>query len=295
MREIEQETTHRTVLANGLEFHHVESGTGEPLVFLHGVLGDWRTWAPQWSAFTPHFRCLAYSRRYNWPNRNERLQADHSALIEADDLLQLLDAWGISSAVLVGSSYGAFTALALAQRHPARVRAMVLLEPPMLRWAERSEFGRSALSTFDREVREPARQAFLSGDTERGTLLLTGGIVGAQNLSELPRAAIDRRLQNAASIRMLTLSSDEFPMISPEDIRTIRTPTLLLAGDQTPAIHQAVYDNLCSVMKQAQTGRIPGAGHGAARDNPTEFNRRCLNFLLNLDFTSIAKMNQATA
>lgn len=279
MHEIEQEAPHRTVLPNGLEFHHVEAGSGQPLVFLHGVLGDWRTWAPQWSAFTPYFRCIAYSRRYNWPNRNEREQPDHSALIEADDLLQLLDAWGIASAVLVGSSYGAFTALALAHRHPTRVRAMVLLEPPMLRWAERSESGRSALAKFEREVREPARQAFLSGDTERGALLLTGGIVGPQTLSELPAAAIKRRLQNAQSIRMLTLSSDEFPMITPDDIRAIRTPTLLLAGAQTPVIHEAIYNNLCSVMTQAQTGRISNAGHGAARENPTEFNQLSLTFL----------------
>lgn len=295
MHEIEQETPQRTVLSNGLEFHHVEAGSGPPLVFLHGVLGDWRTWAPQWSAFTPQFRCIAYSRRYNWPNRNNQAQPDHSALVEADDLLQLLDAWGIPSAVLVGSSYGAFTALALAHRHPSRVRAMVLLEPPMLRWAERSEAGRMALATFEREVREPARQAFLSGDTERGALLLTGGIVGAQTMRQLPHAAIDRRLQNAASIRMLTLSSDEFPMITPDDIRAIRTPTLLLAGDQTPAIHEAVYNNLCRVMTQAQTGRISRAGHGAARDNPAEFNQRSLAFLNQLGGLPVASVMHAGA
>ena len=30
---------------DGLRFHFVEAGQGPPLVFLHGVLGDWRTWA----------------------------------------------------------------------------------------------------------------------------------------------------------------------------------------------------------------------------------------------------------
>jgi hypothetical protein len=27
----------------------------EPLGFVHGVMGDWLSWAPQWAAFTPHY------------------------------------------------------------------------------------------------------------------------------------------------------------------------------------------------------------------------------------------------
>lgn len=273
MREIETEKVKRTVLPDGLEFHHVEAGQGTPLVFLHGVLGDWRTWAPQWPAFVPHFRCIAYSRRYNWPNRNDHPQPDHSAFVEADDLARLMDAWQTGPAVLVGSSYGAYTALSLAVRQPERVRALVLLEPPMLRWADFSEAGRRERAVFEREVREPARQAFLVGDNIRGVLLLTGGIVGRTAMGGLSAQSISRRLENAASIRMLTLSSDEFPMIEPHQVLGVKVPTLLLAGEQTPPIHDEVFRNLCAAMPQARTGRIPKAGHGAARDNPEVFNR----------------------
>ena len=76
---IEQETLQRVELDNGLEFHFVEAGQGPPLVFVHGVLGDWRTWAPQWPVFTPAFRCISYSRRYSVPNRNRQPSPDHSA------------------------------------------------------------------------------------------------------------------------------------------------------------------------------------------------------------------------
>jgi pimeloyl-ACP methyl ester carboxylesterase len=279
MCKIEAETVQRTELRDGLEFHHVEAGQGTPLVFLHGVLGDWRTWAPQWADFVPHFRCIAYSRRYNWPNRNDRPQADHSAFVEADDLARLMDAWQTGPAVLVGSSYGAYTALSLAVRHPDKVRALVLLEPPMLRWAEFSEAGRRERQRFEQDVREPAHQAFLEGDTIRGVLLLTGGIVGRTSMASQSAMAIARRLENAQSIRMLTLSSDEFPMIEPQALRAVRVPTLLLAGDQTPAIHDAVFRNLCAVMTQARNARIADAGHGAARDNPEMFNRVVRSFL----------------
>lgn len=276
---IERETLRRVEIPGELEFHYVEAGEGPPLVFVHGVLGDWRTWAPQWEAFTPHFRCISYSRRYNAPNRNRHPSPDHSALVEARDLEALLEAWDVAPVTLVASSYGAFTALALALARPQRVRAMVLAEPPMMRWADLSAQGREARAAFDRDIRLPAREAFLCGQDEEAVRLLTGGIAGAQVAAGFSAEAMRRRQENGLAIRMLTLSSDEFPWLAPQDIAALQIPTLLVAGERTPAIHDTVFRSLCGVMRQAQVCRIPDAGHGAARDNPQAFNRAVLAFL----------------
>lgn len=280
MGAIDRVPLRRTVIAGGLEFHHVEAGEGLPLVLVHGALGDWRTWAPQWEAFTPQFRTLSYSRRYNQPNRNTQPSPDHSARVEAADLAALLQAWQATPAVLVGSSYGAFTALALAVERPELVRALVLLEPPMLRWADLSPEGRAAREAFDREVRLPARAAFEAGDDARGVALLGAGIVGSAAQQAMDPELARRRAANALALKRLTLSSDEFPWISPQQVRAVAVPTLLLAGERTPPIHATVYRNLCAAMPQAEQGLIPGAGHGAARDNPAAFNARVLDFLV---------------
>ncbi len=71
----------RTRLDNGVELHWAAGGHGEAVVFVHGVMGDWLAWAPQWPAFTAAFRCWTYSRRYNYPNANTQPSPDHSALI----------------------------------------------------------------------------------------------------------------------------------------------------------------------------------------------------------------------
>lgn len=276
---IEQEKLHRIEIPGGFEFHWVERGSGEPLVFVHGVLGDWRTWAPQWMSFTSHFRTISYSRRYNFPNRNEQPSPDHSALIEAEDLVALLQAWHATPTIFVATSYGAYIALALAIRSPTLVRALILTEPPMLRWAELSIEGKAAREAFDREVRLPARAAFERGDTEEAVLRLTGGIAGADAVRRIPAEAMSRRMENERALRMLTLSTDEFPWLDPNDVAAVRAPTLLLAGEQTPAIHATVFANLCAAMPQAEAHRIPNAGHGAARDNPNAFNRLVLDFL----------------
>ena len=38
-------------LPSGVELAHDVAGQGHPLVFIHGVMGDWRSWDPQWPAF----------------------------------------------------------------------------------------------------------------------------------------------------------------------------------------------------------------------------------------------------
>jgi len=90
------------------------------------------------------------------------------------------------------------------------------------------------------------------------------------------------RLQNVRAMRMLALSSDEFPLLAPEDLAALPMPVLLLAGERTEPIHDATFRNICAAMPNARTARIPGAGHATGRDAPEAFNRTVLEFLSGL-------------
>ena len=276
---LEALTLKRTVLNNGLVFHHAEAGVGMPVVFLHGVLGDWRTWAPQWADFVPHFRCISYSRRYSVPNCNRMDSPDHSALAEAEDLEALLAHWQAAPAVLVGASYGAYTALALAAHRPELVRALVLVEPPVMRLADGSTEGRAIRGDFDKRIRLPARQAFEAGDDARAVWLLTEGILGGTDLSQQSTTAMGQRLENAESLRRVTLSSDEFPALDMERLSNLEVPVLLLSGEHTPPIHDVVFRALTQALPRAESRKVPSAGHGVARDQPATFNSLSLEFL----------------
>lgn len=265
-------------LPSGVELAHDVAGQGPPLVFIHGVMGDWRSWDPQWPAFTARFRCVRYSRRYNHPNRNTMPSPDHSALHEAEDLLGLLDHLGWERAILVGSSYGSFAALALALRHPQRCAALALSEPPMMKYAQRSGAGRETEARFRAEVIEPANAAFRRGDDEAGARIMTGGING-QSVATLTPEAMQRRLQNIGAMKTLALSRDEFPWLPPEQLAALPMPVLLMAGERTPPIHAEIFRNVCAAMPQAERVLIAGAGHGTSRDNPAAFNARVLDFL----------------
>jgi esterase len=265
-------------LPNGVQLHTVREGQGAPLIFIHGAMGDWRSWAAQWSAFTPHFDCISYSRRYSFPNQNPMSSPDHGALHEAQDLQLLMDAMGLERAVLVGSSYGAFTALALAVQSPERVDAVVAVEPPMMKYAQRTPEGLAVAETFRREVIDPANAAFRAGEDERAAQIMTGGINGGQSAVNTG-TAMARRLQNLRAMKMLALSSDEFPWLSPAQLSGLPMPVLLLAGRQTQPVHRVIFENVCAAMPQAQHGWVDGAGHGVTREQPDIFNRLALAFL----------------
>lgn len=265
-------------LPNGVQLHAVRGGQGTPLIFIHGAMGDWRSWGAQWGAFTAHFDCISYSRRYSFPNHNDMPSPDHGALHEAQDLRLLMDAMGIGRAVLVGSSYGAFTALALAVQAPERVQAVVAVEPPMMKYAHRTPEGHAAAEAFRREVIEPANAAFQAGEDEHAAQIMTGGINGGQSAVN-SGTAMARRLQNLRAMKMLALSSDEFPMLEPHELGRLTMPVLLLAGRQTQPVHRAIFENVCAAMPQAGHTWVDGAGHGVTREQPDIFNRLALDFL----------------
>jgi pimeloyl-ACP methyl ester carboxylesterase len=241
-------------------------------------MGDWRSWEAQWSLFTAHFDCITYSRRFSFPNQNHQPSPHHSALDEAQDLAYLMDLLQLERAILVGSSYGGFTALALAVKSPQRIHAVVAVEPPMMKYAYFTPEGRAVAESFRKETIEPANAAFRAGDDVKAAQIMTGGINGAT--SQLASgAAMDKRLQNLQAMKMIALSSDEFPLIEPTQLAALPMPVMLLSGLKTQAVHKAIFDNLVQAMPNAQAIRVAGAGHGVSREQADFFNETVKHFL----------------
>jgi pimeloyl-ACP methyl ester carboxylesterase len=95
-----------------------------PLVLLHPGVGDSRIWDDILPALTHDFRVLRYDARgYG------KSPAPDAAFTLVDDLITVLDHFGVARAPIVGSSQGGDAALALAVTHPARVSALVLICP----------------------------------------------------------------------------------------------------------------------------------------------------------------------
>ncbi|MFJ4671136.1 alpha/beta fold hydrolase [Kitasatospora purpeofusca] len=81
----------------------------------------------------------------------------HSLAQQVEDLAELLDAWELPEAVLIGHSYGTDLASRFCLRHPDRVRAVLLMCGPFVgdwRTGERAERDRRMSTAQQRRLRE---------------------------------------------------------------------------------------------------------------------------------------------
>ena len=269
------------IRVNGIELHYIEQGQGEPLILLHGGQGDYRSWEPQMKVLSPQFRVISYSRRYHYPNNNPLTANYHSAYTEADDLAALIRKLRLGRVHLIGTSIGAFTALALAVNHPEMVRSLVLAEPPVHEWVKDSPNGAAAYQEFMTTIWEPATEAFKTGDDQGAMRILVDGLGGKGRFDKLPPEARAAAMQNSRFFKANTLSSDPFPNLSKDKVRRLRIPVLIITGENTITIHKLVNEELARLLPKAEQATIPKAGHFSPRENPQAFNEAVLKFFAN--------------
>jgi pimeloyl-ACP methyl ester carboxylesterase len=111
---------------DGVRLHYVERGSGDPLVLLHGngsMVQDFES-SGLLDMAAAKYRVIAFDRPGYGHTTRPRNRV-WSAEAQADLINEALKELGASPAVVLGHSWGASVAMALALRHPASVRALV--------------------------------------------------------------------------------------------------------------------------------------------------------------------------
>jgi non-heme chloroperoxidase len=269
---------------NGTELHYVERGEGTPLVFVHGGLGDFRTWLPQVESFSEQYRAISYSRRAHypnpWPHDYKSAMAVHVEDLAA--LIEKLVGGPSPRAHLVGNSYGAYICLLLALRHPGLAHTLVLAEPPVQPMLRRLPGGRLLLEEFERDAWRPAGEAFARGDMEGGVRLFIEGAVGREEWEKLTPRVRAAMMKDAPEMAVSATSPDyeaRMPDLTCEDVAQIKAPTLLLYGERSPRMYRLINDELARCLPHAEQATIPNAAHVLHSHNPDEHDRLVLDFL----------------
>jgi len=271
----------RSIRVEGADLAYVERGNGAPIVFVHGSVNDYRSWRGQLATFGERYRAVAYSRRYHWPNQPPRLGDAFSAEQHAADLGALLAALDLAPAHLVGSSYGALTAMTLAVARPQLVRSLVLGEPPLLPWLARRPECAALMDSFMETAFRPAAESLARGDAEDGIRSFIDGVIGSGAFDRLPPPARAMMLDNAAVERLESATPPEryFPPLTPDDVAGLPMPVLLIEGERSPRMFGLITDELASALPTAERAVVPDASHGMHGQNPEAYNAAVLAFL----------------
>jgi 2-hydroxy-6-oxonona-2,4-dienedioate hydrolase len=144
------------VAADGVRYHLIELGSGDPTVFLHGG-GPGCT---AWTDFGPVAPLFAADRRCYLVDILQYGKSDKCVItgpmwdFHAAKTVALLDTLGVERADFICNSWGGTIALNLAAKYPDRVRSLVVtgsmpvFHGPLAPLPERSRRGRNARDTY---------------------------------------------------------------------------------------------------------------------------------------------------
>jgi len=114
-------------LANGVRLHYVQQGpvAGPAIIFLHGYSDSSGSFGRVMPLMSPHLRVIAPDLRGH--GDSDRPDSGYRIDDLAGDVVQLMDALNVPSAVIVGHSMSTFVARRVYEIAPERVTRLVLL------------------------------------------------------------------------------------------------------------------------------------------------------------------------
>jgi pimeloyl-ACP methyl ester carboxylesterase len=249
----------RMLEAAGTQFPMVTAGEGEPVLFVHGALGDYRKWDGLWEHVAAGHRFMAYTQRWfgtsAWPE-DKPFARD----VQDDDLVAILQALG-EPVHLVGLSNGGPVVLRAALRAPELVQSIVLYEPTLFDVLFESPEGEAAVDQFFAGEGDTSA-AVAAGDDEEAARELIEMIYalpegGFDTLDPVQKAMV---LDNAHTMPLLWNAPDPTPLTC-EDLAAIRVPVLVVHGAETLPLWKLSSRTIADCVPNAQLAMIEGVGH----------------------------------
>lgn len=227
-----------------------DPGEGAPTVVLvHGSLDRAAAFA-RVQRHLEDLRVLRYDRRGY--GRSLAIGPAPSFAAQVDDLAGVI---GDRPAVVVGHSLGGVIALALAQRSPVLVRAVVAYEAPMAwtHWWPAATAGSAAMAA--------------TGDGADAAERFMRRMIGDERWEALPaRTREQRRSEGPALVAELRSIRD--PDAPPYAPGAVTVPVVVAHGTTSASHHRRTARELARLVPHGELVVVEGAGHGVHLSHP---------------------------
>lgn len=233
---------------NGIQLYFETFGQGEPVLLLHGALGNANYWGNQVPVLAKKYRVIVIDARGH--GRSTRDGKLFSYRLLAADVIALLDLLKIDKVSIIGWSDGGNTALQLAIQHPERLRRLFIFSANYKPSGYRLDVDQN--DNFVRYI-ELARRDYLR---------LSGKPHGYEIF-----------------LQLLSIFWGSEPDFSAEQLKHISLPIIIAAGDHDEAIRREHTEALARMIPSAKLLILPDVSFFAMWQNPQLFNQALLLFL----------------
>jgi len=233
-------------------------GAGPPTLLVHGFPLDHTMWRETWAGLADTATCIAPDLR---GFGQSRLPFDDRLTMEqhADDLARLLDHLGVARAHVVGLSMGGYAALAFADRHPARLRSLALVDS---RAEGEDEAGRARRDAAVERLLEVGRGAF---GRELCAKLVAPGAAATVRARLLTTIEATPYETIAAALRGMRDRPDRTGVL-----RGLAVPFLAVCGELDALTPPPFSEAMAAAAPRGRCVLVPGAGHMAPMERPRE-------------------------
>lgn len=247
------------------------TGSGPPLLLVHGAMQDHTRWEEIAAPLEEHVTVVTFDRR----GRGQSGDGDAYAIErEYEDIIAVLALVGRPSAVL-GHSYGAACALGAALLTD-QIDKLILYEPAVLegvRGFYTSEPIVTALRTVERQLG--------AGEVDVALVTVMRDVVGVpaadiETMRAMP--AWPGRVAAAHTV-LRELQAEATWIFDPARYRDLAAPTLFLTGSESLRIAREGTEALDAALPNSAIVVLEGQGHGAITTAPELFVREVLKFL----------------
>ncbi|WP_331236411.1 alpha/beta fold hydrolase [Natronorarus salvus] len=251
---------------DGTEIAYERTGSGPPLVLVHGTTADHTRWDPVRPALEEQFTVYAMDRRGRGESGDA---ADYELDREFEDVAAVVESID-EPAVLLGHSYGALCSLEAALRTDD-LRALVLYEPP-IRVGDQELHSEDVLAEM---------RALLDDDEHERALVLFLREVAMFSPTQLDalRSAPNwpARVSAADTAYRETRASGQYEF-DPTRFAAMTTPTLLLVGGESPQYYEDATDAVARALPDSRVVTLDGQQHVAMNTAPALFVDEVLAF-----------------
>jgi pimeloyl-ACP methyl ester carboxylesterase len=259
------------ITATPIDTFYLDAGSGDPVVLLHGSgpgVSAWANWQHTIPALMQEFRVLAPDIvGFGATSRPDDVQ--YSLQTWTDHIVGFLDALNLNKVSLVGNSLGGRMALDLAERHPDRVKRMVLMGSPGVGMTITE--GLKALRNY-----EP------SPENMRNLLLDYFAVDKSIITDELVQIRYEASVETFDAYKAMFFDPRHAGNdlgITEEQVRTIHAPSLLVHGREDKVVPPDVAWTMLHLLPDADLHVFARCGHWTQIERAEEFNDLIANFL----------------
>jgi pimeloyl-ACP methyl ester carboxylesterase len=247
-----------------------ESGTGTPLLLIHGLPFQKGMWKPQLSALSKKFRVIAIDLPGFGESGAPRGEASMPAY--ADLIAAFCNSLRLDSLVLAGHSMGGYIALEFAARHPALLRGLVMVSSRAI--ADTADVAANRRVMAERLKTEPAD--FVA------EAMLPKMLASDNRDLELRRQV--RELMNP--LRPEGIAHAQLAIATRRDfsakLREIDTPALVVAGEKDMIAPLEEAGIIAANFRHGRLEVVENAGHMVSWEQPKAVNAALEKWALSL-------------